>query len=170
MASMAMSVLVIGGMVIALYFIGQFFYGNEAPPRDVDFACTAQSAREAVDWPLYTPMPVPEGWRSNHATFTPGVNASWRMGMITADGDYIGLEQHALNVDDVIAKYAPESTEVGIANVAGHEWQVFEDDRDNVSFVRIENDRTILVTGNAPRTTIEEYLNSLTTGATVDCR
>lgn len=169
---MAMSVLVMGGLIIALYFIGQFFYGNEAPPRNVDYACTAQEAREAVEWPLYTPQNVPEGWTSNHARFTPGVNSSWRMGMITADGDYIGLEQHGLSVDDALAKYAPDSTEVETTSVAGHLWQVFADERNNISFIRSENERIVLITGNAPRTVIEDYITSLATSTspTLDCR
>lgn len=169
-ASMVLSVLVLGGIILALFGIGQFFYGSDAPRRDVDFACVAQSARESVEWLLYTPTTVPAGWTSNNAQFNPGDEGSWRLGMVTADNEFIGIEQHFDDVADVVETYAPESEETGRAQVAGFDWDVYESADGTMSFVRTEGEQVIMVTSTAERAIIETYIESLTSESTLPCR
>ncbi len=159
--SMFISVLLIGGFILGVYAIGQLLYGNEPEKRNVDFACVALDARKAVDWPLYTPQSLPAGWTSNYASFEPGENASWRMGVITENDRYLGLEQNALPVKDALEKYAPNSKQTGTAEIAGISWDVYEDGNGTTSYIRVEQDRVVLVVSTTEASVAREYIASL---------
>ena len=166
--SMFISVFLIGGLILGLYAIGQFFYGNEPEKRNVDFACVALDARKAVDWPLYTPQSVPEGWTSNFASFEPGNEAVWRMGIITENDKYLGLEQNALPVQDALEKYAPNSKQTGTVEITGNAWDVYEDGNGTTSYIRVEQDRVVLVVSTTEESVARAYIASLGT-ADVGC-
>lgn len=168
MPSMFISVLLIGGLILGAYAIGQFLYGNEPEKRNVEFACVARDARKAVDWPLYTPQSLPEGWTSNYASFEPGENSSWRLGVITENDQYLGLEQNAMPVKDALEKYAANSKRAGNAEIAGISWDVYEDGNGTTSYLRVEQDRVVLIVSTTDQKVAREYIASLGT-ADVGC-
>lgn len=166
MASMAMSVLALGGIVLALYAVGNLLYGHPADERDMDYESVLVDARSSGDFEVLAPPERPEGWRSNHADFVPGPAGSWRLGLLTDEGRYIGLNQVAADIDEALDEFAPGGEEAGVVRLAGAEWQVFERPADReTTFVRPDGEnRVVLVTGTAPRDVIETYIESLTAG------
>lgn len=166
MASMAMSVLALGAIVLGVFGVANLLYGTPEDTRDVDYESVLEQARTTEDFALLAPPERPDGWRSNHADFVPGPEGSWRLGLLTDAGRYIGLNQVPGDVDDALEEFVPGSDEAGSVRLAGSEWQVFERPSENeTTFVRDDGPgRVVLVTGTAPREVVEAYVESLTTG------
>lgn len=165
MASMALSMVVLGAIVIAVYGIAHLLYGSPEDNRDVDYESVLVGARATDDFAVLAPPERPEGWRANHADFVPGPEGSWRLGLLTDQDRYIGLNQVFADVEEAVEEYAPESEEAGETQLAGQTWQVFEATEEaDTTFVRGDGEnRVVLVTGTAPREQIETYIESLTT-------
>lgn len=166
MASMAMSVLVLGAIVLAIYGVGQLLYGYPADERDLEYEQVLDDARANTEGlGILAPPHRPEGWRANHADFVPGNQWQWRLGLLTEEGRYIGLNQVHGTIEAALEDYAEGSDPAGTARLAGEEWQVFERPADReTTYARADGEsRVVLVTGTAPREVIEAYIESLTT-------
>lgn len=126
---MVRSVVVIGAIILGLWFLGQIFFTNtpDDPIGDgVEYSETATSARLAATYPLLAPTSLPEGWRANGVRFSPGGSQAWHLGVLTDENRYIGLEQEKVPVDDLIETYAEGAERVGTVDVGGTTWQVHE--------------------------------------------
>ena len=162
LGDMVRSVVVIG--VLAGLVVAFTAFLRDDPPKpasDVDFAQIAAEASAGVDYPLLAPREVPEGWEANSARLTPGDPPSWHLGMVTADEDYIGLEQAEASIDEMLDEHASGARSDGAATVGGVEWSVRTDGEGDTTFVRRDAGVTVLVTGDAPREQIESYIESL---------
>lgn len=162
LSDMLRSVLVLGA-IVAL-FVGVTTLMRDDPPEagtEVEYAEVASEASAAVPYPLLVPADVPEGWRANSARVVPGEPPSWHLGMLTADDDYIGIEQSHAPVKAMIAKHADGTRPDGTADIGGQTWQVRTDGDRETTFVRQHGGATTVVTGDAPRDQIERYIESL---------
>ncbi|MGJ9421188.1 DUF4245 domain-containing protein [Aeromicrobium sp. CF3.5] len=159
------SVAVIGVIVLGLFGIGKFFTVTpEDPVSAVDYETTLQQVRTTTDIDVLAPATLPDGWRATSARFEPGSgdrDGSWHLGVITADDEYLGLEQSSLSVQRAAERWAEDSEEAGSAQVAGQVWSVRAGPRDRTTYVASEGDRTTLVTGTVPPEEIETYISSL---------
>ncbi|UYM06244.1 DUF4245 domain-containing protein [Solicola gregarius] len=161
LGDMVRSVVVLG--VLAGLVVAFTAFLRDDPPKpasDVDYRQIATEASEGVDYPLLAPADVPDGWRANAARLDPGDPPSWHLGMVTADDDYVGLEQAEASVGSMVKKYARGARSDGTASLGGETWSVRVAD-DETTFVRRDSDVTVLVTGDAPRDEMEGYVESL---------
>lgn len=146
-------------VILAIWGFGKIFTQTpDAPTPSVDYAATLKSARPAADFALLAPPALPAGWKATSVRFDP---QSWHLGVLTADGDYIGLEQAKISVDRAADQFAKGSAAAGTARIGSETWNVRKGPRHYLTYVRSQGGLTTLVTGDAPRRTVEGYISSL---------
>jgi hypothetical protein len=162
MADIVRSMVALVAIILVLFGIGKLFSSDPGDPvKPVDYAQVTEQARPAAAYPLYAPASLPDGWRATSARFN---TSAWHLGFLTDDSKYIGVEQVDVSVDRAVDTYAPDSRIDGDVTVAGNQWALRKGPDNNLTYVRRDADSTLLVTGSAPRTVIEAFIESLTTG------
>jgi hypothetical protein len=146
-------------LILAIWGFSKLFTTKpDSPTPTVDYASTVKSARPAADFPLLAPPSLPAGWKATSVRFNPN---AWHLGVLTNDGDYIGLEQAKISVDRAVDEFAEGSKTAGRVRIGSQTWERRVGPKDAITFVRVEGGLTTLVTGDAPRKTVEAYVSSL---------
>jgi len=159
MGDVVRSVAVLGLVILALWGVGRLFTNTPADPvKAIDYARIVRSARPAADFALLAPPSLPTGWKATSARFEPN---SWHLGVLTADNDYIGVEQVKVSIPQAVGEFAKDSRSAGSATIAGKIWRARKGPGDDITFVRAEAGLTTLINGSAPRQVIEDYVASL---------
>lgn len=159
MGDILRSIAVLAVLILALYGFGKLFTQTpEAPTRTIEYASTVASARSAADFALLASDALPTGWKATSARFSP---QSWHLGVLTADRDYIGLEQVKVSVDRAVDEFAKGSRSAGTTEIGAETWDVRKGPGGDITLVRREAGLTTLVTGDAPRRVVETYVSSL---------
>ena len=83
-------------VVLVLGVVG-FQALRQSDPTDpvvpIDYRAAAAVRRGAASFTLAAPPSLPAGWIATSATFTPGADESWHLGLLTEDRHYVGVEQ-----------------------------------------------------------------------------
>lgn len=146
-------------VIVAIWGFSKLFTQKpDSPTPSVDYASTVKSARPAADFPLLAPPSLPAGWKATSVRFSP---QSWHLGVLTRVGDYIGLEQAKISVDRAVDEFAKGSKTAGTTRIGSQAWEQRVGPKDAITYVRVADGLTTLVTGDAPRKTIEAYISSL---------
>lgn len=162
MGDILRSMVVITLIILALWGIGKFFTSGSDEPvvKTVDFAQVVSQARPAAKFELLAPKTLPEGWRATSARFTP---TSWHLGVMTADGEYLGIEQLKVSADLAVDRFTEGSKSAGTAEVDGLTWSVRKGPKKYWTYVREADGMTVLVNGTTSRAELERYISSLST-------
>ncbi|MFT4189324.1 MAG: DUF4245 domain-containing protein [Aeromicrobium sp.] len=154
--------------VLSLIVLGLWAFGlllthtPDDPVRDVDYATTADSARDAATYPLLAPGELPEGWRVNAARFEPGEGQAWHLGVLTDDDRYIGLEQEKRSAAEMVAEHAAGAKEAGAVEADGVAWQRYDGPDERITLVSEAAEATTLVTtGIGSLDDLTEFLGTL---------
>src|SRR5690606_30795495 len=108
------------------------------------------------------PAELPEGWRATSVRYTPGRSWAWHVGILTADEEYVGLEQARMAPDELVAAVAEGTEPAGETSVDGGAWQVRTDEeRGETTLVRRTGKVTTVVTGSASQQTLEDFVRLL---------
>ncbi len=165
MGDIVRSVAVLSLLVFALWAVGLIQTDTpDDPVREIDYAGTADSARQAATYPLLAPGELPAKWRVNGVRFEPGTLQAWHLGVLTADDRYIGLEQVTGPADDLLEQWADGFESAGTVDLAGRTWQRYNGSDDSeVTLVHEAPEGTTLVTTTtAPFNDVETFVESLT--------
>ena len=133
---MLLSMAVISLPIVAIVL---WFPHDSKNPEDaaqtIDYTIPLAQARRDPTLPFQAmaPATVPAGWRATslHTDFDPGAQLRWELGFLTADKQYVALDQVSggRGVDGVLAVQAPDATQVsgaaGKVSAGGHDWQVY---------------------------------------------
>ena len=89
-----------------------------------------------------------------------GDDPRWGMGVLTADGKFIGIRQEdSASVDDLVETYVDEDAEQGddatIASDVTDTWQTWSDGGGDHGFSTDVDDQALLVFGSAPVADLE---------------
>ncbi|WP_165570456.1 DUF4245 domain-containing protein [Aeromicrobium sp. IC_218] len=163
MGDILRSVLVLGLVLVVIYGIGQLIYGRdpESPAPKVDYATAAQTSQRAADFGVLVPAELPDGWQSNSARFEPGERGGWHLGVLTADDEYIGLEQFKRSEAQLVREFADGAEDAGTVDIDGRTWRVLKGAENPVVLVTTIDDTAVLVTATAPRAQVEDYVATL---------
>lgn len=153
------SIAVLGVIVLGLFLIGRLVtITPDEPTRSVDYREAVESSRTVADFDVYAPTSLPPGWRATSVRYE---EDSWHLGVVTEDGEYVGLEQVESGVGRAVERFAKGSRADGRAVIGGDTWTVRAGPRDDVTFVRSDGAMTVVVTGSLPRAEMERYVSSL---------
>ncbi len=159
MGDILRSIAVLGAIILVLFAVGRLLTVTpDEPTRAVDYRSAAESSRTVADFELLAPEELPKGWRATSVRFE---DDSWHLGVLTADDDYVGLEQVAASPSRAVERFANDSRASGQTVVDGESWSLRTGPRDDLTFVRRDGDMSIVVTGSAPRPVMERYIASL---------
>jgi hypothetical protein len=143
----------IASLLLAAFF-GILMSNPGTPGIDpVDYATAAEEAQAGIDEPLLAP-PLPDGWHANRAelaTAGDGVTV-WRLGLLTAGGEFIGLKQGIDANPTWLAAQVEDTNETGSASIAGLEWTLREGDADGKparAMTATDGDSTLVLYGTA---------------------
>lgn len=140
---------------------------NDPEPRlpdPVDYEPVLQVARDEFGYPVLAPEPVPDGWRATSVDLDQsGAGDRWRLGLLTEDEQFIGLEQADGEIEtyrrDRLAGFSPD----GESQVDGQSWErMVEEDRtpDRV-LVRVDDGALTIVRGTVSYEALEDFTASL---------
>lgn len=164
MGDIVRSVALLGAILLALFLLGRFLTVTpDEPTRPIDYRSAVESSRTVADFDLLAPTSLPPGWRATSVRFE---QDSWHLGVVTADDEYVGLEQVKADPDRAVERFAKGSHSTGAAVVGGETWSLHSGPGDDLTYVRRDTGQagggmTILVTGTAPRQVMEDYISSL---------
>jgi hypothetical protein len=109
LASLLVTVLAVGAFVV---FREAFRDQPEVTSSAVDYLGTVEDA-QAGGVELVYPTSLPEGWIATSIDFVPGERPAWGIGMLTADGRFVGLRQEDADVDELLSDFVDENAEPG---------------------------------------------------------
>ena len=112
------------------------------------------------------PSELPEGWQATSVDLVAvGDDPRWGLGVLTDDGDFIGIRQQGASEDDLARLYVDEEPvegdEVSLASDVASTWQTWSDDRGDHGYSTELGDEALLVYGSAPVEQIEDYIGLL---------
>jgi hypothetical protein len=164
----------VGAMIVTVLFVlayvvwrGLFRTDVDTTPVPVDWQDSVQLADQAgLD--VVRPRELPAGWTATSVDLVAaGDDPRWGLGVLTADGDFIGIRQQDTSVDQLVETYVDEKAEAGgeatVASDVTDTWQTWSDDGGDHGFSTELDEDAVLVYGSAPVEDIEAYLGLLTT-------
>lgn len=149
------------GVLVAVWVGSLFRNDTVVEPDPVDYRAVAEQAQPAADFALAVPDRLPSDWRATSARWDP-VDEQWHLGILTADEEYVGVEQAGGDPDTLVAAYASGAVAAGEADVDGRQWRRFVDEESGeVTLVLRTQHASTLVTGTAPEVTLVAVAGSL---------
>lgn len=151
---MVRSLAVIGAFVAAVYLLVPRPDITVIPSGDIQAA--SEQASAAADVPVLVPD-VPSEWKVTSARREPakdGLPATWHVGYLTADKEYIGLKATSAASEAWLRSVTVGGVDVADpVEVGGVEWATWvSPDNGRVSLVRGDvGGEAVVVTGTAPR-------------------
>ena len=163
----------VGALVVTLLVIGAFVAFRalnrdqlETSPGSIDYLEQAGLAQEAGLDVVY-PRELPDGWQATNVEVVPGERSVWAVSLLTDAQRYVGIRQEDDQLDDLLATYVDEDTEVRpdvrVEGSVAQEWQVFEDDGGDLAYAAELGDEVVMVYGSAGEEDLRLVLERLTT-------
>lgn len=161
-----------GALIVTVLFVLAFVAWRGLFRGDADDTPVAVEWQESVELAeqaglqVVHPVELPAGWTATSTDLAAGDDPRWGLGVLTADGDFIGIRQQDASVDDLVEQYVDEKAEAGedasVPSAVTDTWQTFSDDGGDHGYATELGDESVLVYGSAPVEQIEAYLGSLT--------
>jgi hypothetical protein len=128
-------------------------------PESVNFlSCVADLQQGDVT--VTFPRALPAGWIDTSIDFERGAPPTWRMGILTDRGEFVGVVQEQTDLDDLLSSYVDESPDRGVDAAPTNDlgvttWQTWSDDGGDHAFsTELASGplagQTLLVYGSAP--------------------
>ena len=161
-----------GALIVTVVFVlafvtwrGLFRGENDDTPQPVDWQDTVEVA-ERADLSVVHPRELPAGWTATSVDLVATGERRWGLGVLTGDGDFIGIRQEDASIDELVETYVDEKAEAGddatVASEITDTWQTWSDEGGDHGFSTELDDEALLVYGSAPVADIETYLGLLT--------
>jgi hypothetical protein len=155
----------LAAMVVTVLFVAAYV-GFRALTREqpdvqpeVDYLSCVAYLQEA-DVSIAYPADLPAGWRATSINFERGTPPSWRIGLLTADDDFIGVVQEQTDVQEVLKDYvdsAPTEGEDATPEnrLGAATWQTWSDPGGDHALSAVPESgplagQTVVVYGSAP--------------------
>lgn len=137
----------------------------EIEPEPVAYLSVVERA-EAEGHQVVHPPELPVGWIATSAELVPGDGVEWGMGVLTGDGDYVGLRQEPASPADLVETYvdeaATEEGQVRIEGPLGGTWQEWSDEGGDLGYTTEVRGDTVLVYGSASAEELRAFAGLLT--------
>jgi hypothetical protein len=143
----------------------------EIEPESVHYLSCVADLQQAGTTVTY-PLALPAGWIDTSVHFERGSPPTWRMGILTDRGEFVGVVQADDDVDDLVSSYvgdgAGQGEDASPANTLGATtWQTWSDDGGDHAYSTELGagplaGQTLLVYGSAPVEDQEGMIDLLT--------
>ena len=161
-----------GALVVTVLFVlafvawrGLFRGGDDDRVQVVDWQESVELA-EGAGLSVVHPRELPAGWTATSVDLVAIGDPRWGLGVLTDDGDFIGIRQQDASVDELVEQYVDEKADAGddasVTSEITDTWQTWSDDGGDHGFSTELGDEALLVYGSAPVSDLEDYLGLLT--------
>ncbi len=161
-----------GALIVTVLFVlafvawrGLFRTDVDNTPVAVDWLESVELAQQA-DFAVVHPRELPAGWTATSVDLFAGDDPRWGLGVLTDDGDFIGVRQQDTSVDALVELYVDEKAEAGddasVPSEVTDTWQTWSDDGGDHGYSTELDEDAVLVYGSAPVQDIETYVGLLT--------
>jgi hypothetical protein len=167
----------VGAMVVTVLAVGGYAgvraltdQNQSTPVQAVDYHAMERSGRADHKLLVMAPPSLPRGWKATSADYETGTDPTWHLGVLTDEGNYVGVEEALGGVQDLVEKYVdPNAAHGKDVTVGGQVWQTWTDKDGDYALSRSQLMgshvyETWLVVGSAPNATIRDYAASLRGG------
>lgn len=161
-----------GAMIVTLLFVMAFVGWRALFRADVDNDPEPVEWRESVTLAqqagldVVHPQELPEGWIATTVDLRAGDIPRWGMGVLTDDGDYIGIRQEDATIEQLVSVYIDEDYVPGepvrLDSDVATTWETWSDAGGDHGFSTEVGDDAVLVYGSAPVEDVESYVELLT--------
>lgn len=155
-------------VAVVLVFVGwRALFRTEVDerPEPVDWQESVALA-ESNGLQVVHPTSLPTGWIATSVDLFAGDDPRWGMGVLTDDGDFVGLRQKDASVEELVRTYIDDDARPGpperVVSPVGSEWETWSDSGGDRGYSTEVGDDTVLVYGSAPVEDLEEFLALLT--------
>ena len=150
---MVISMAVVGLGIAALMLV-TWRPKPEAQVRVIDWKPAATAAQSASQYPVVTPVGLPDQWRATSARFESEPQSAgrpvWHVGYVTPNNAYAGVEQSDADPAIFISRTVDGGRPDGEVVIGGRAWQSYAPGANGFrSLVRTEGGSTVIVTGSA---------------------
>ncbi len=159
--------LIVTVLVVLAFVLWRGLFRGDADdtPVAVDWQESVKLAEQA-ELRVVHPRELPAGWTATSVDLKAGDEPRWGLGVLTADGDFVGIRQEDASIDDLVELYVDEDAEAGdeasVASEITDTWQTFSDSGGDHGYATELGDESVLVYGSAPVEDLEAYLGLLT--------
>jgi hypothetical protein len=161
-----------GALIVTVLFVvafvawrGLFRADTDDTPQAVDWKDSVQVA-ERAGLRVVHPRELPAGWTATSADLVATGDTRWGLGVLTDEGDFVGIRQEDTSVDDLVRLYVDEKAEPGddaeVASEVTDTWQTWSDAGGDHAYATELGDESLLVYGSAPVEDLETYVGLLT--------
>ena len=161
-----------GALIVTVVFViafvtwrGLFRTDTDDTPRAVDWRESVELADQA-GLEVVRPRELPAGWTATSVELEAGDDPRWGLGVLTDDGDFVGIRQQDTSVDALVELYVDEKAEAGddveVASDVADTWQTWSDSGGDHAYSTEVGDEAVLVYGSAPVEDLEAYVGLLT--------
>ncbi|MCW2857047.1 MAG: hypothetical protein JWR52_2662 [Marmoricola sp.] len=167
-AGMVVALLVAVGAASAWYLLAKPNSRDVNPVPTVPWQIWVNAGAADHRLALQVPSELPTGWRATSANYQTGVSPRLDIGLLTANGKFVGLEESLDPTSDMLSQYVDKSATQGKdVTLGGHVWQTWTDAGGDYALIRTVravdgNQQRILVYGSAPDAQIRTYAAALT--------
>lgn len=159
-AALVVLVAIIGGVAALQKLTNVASVPNPAPP--VPYAKTLKFARQQAHLHLLAPATLPLGWRATSVRYVDPPREHWHLGVLTANDQYVGLEQGHEPVRAMVATYVDKhARRLSPVTIQGVTWSAWSDAGGDHALVRRDGNTTTLVVGTAAPAVLTRYVRSL---------
>lgn len=161
-----------GALIVTVLFVIAFVAWRSLFRTDTDDTPPTVEWQESVELAdqaglqVVRPRELPEGWAATSVDLFAGDDPRWGLGVLTDDGDFVGIRQEDTSVDALVELYVDEKADAGddatVPSDVTDTWQTWADDGGDHGFSTEVGDEAVLVYGSAPVEEIETYLGLLT--------
>ncbi len=142
---------------------------EESRRAPVDVAPVAAYASEQSAWPVWVPQDLPESWRATSVRYEPHTDGvlSWRVGYVSPQDEFVGIDQAAEVTDDWVASLVRGGQPQGTTEVDGPDgpatWDRYASDDQNTLVLPGggPDEATTVVRGTAPFDQLEDFVGQL---------
>ena len=161
-----------GALIVTVLFVvafvtwrGLFRTDTDDTPVPVDWQESVELADQA-GLQVVRPRQLPAGWIATSVDLRAGDEPRWGLGVLTDEGDFVGIRQQDTSVDALVEQYVDEKAEAGedasVDSEITDTWQTWSDPGGDHGWSTEVGDDAVLVYGSAPVADIVAYLGLLT--------
>ncbi|MCY7399349.1 MAG: DUF4245 domain-containing protein [Nocardioides sp.] len=163
----------VGALIVTILFVLAFVGWRALFRDDVDNGAPTVDWQESVQLAdgaglaVVRPRELPAGWQATSVDLVAaGDDPRWGLGVLTDEGDFIGIRQQDASVDDLVQLYVDEEPEEGdevtVPSDVASTWQTWSDDGGDHGYSTELGDEALLVYGSASVEEIEAFIGLLT--------
>ncbi|HEX6577968.1 MAG TPA: DUF4245 domain-containing protein [Jiangellaceae bacterium] len=159
------SLAVLFGVIAAVVVAFTVMRPGPQVPDPVDYGAALAHVRAEYGYPVLAPDPVPDGWRATSVEHSSEPSGDrWRLGFLTGDDGFVGLEQTDGEIESYLADRLAEFSDDGTSRIAGTTWErrIGPGDRPDRALVRVSDGSVTIVLGTESYDVLESFAASLT--------